>query len=63
MIPHEIGNYFEDFIVGPSNQFAHAASVAAAKEPGTYQMKLSYQRPWEKANGTRECNIKIIVKN
>ena len=34
----------------------------AAKEPGTYQMKLSYQRPWEKANGTRECNIKIIVK-
>lgn len=34
----------------------------AAKEPGTYRMKLSYQRPWEKTNGIRECNVKIIVK-
>lgn len=34
----------------------------AAKEPGTYQLKLSYQRPWEKVGGTRECNVTIIVK-
>jgi len=34
----------------------------AAKAPGTYQLKLSYQRPWEKINGVRECNVKIIVK-
>lgn len=34
----------------------------AAKVPGTYQLKLSYQRPWEKINGVRECNVKIIVK-
>ena len=34
----------------------------AAKEPGTYQMKLSYQRPWEKMNGIRECNVTVIVK-
>ena len=33
----------------------------AAKEPGTYQMKLSYQRPWEKGIGIRECNVTIIV--
>ena len=34
----------------------------AAKEPGTYQLKLSYQRPWEKVGGPRECNVTIIVK-
>ena len=34
----------------------------AAKAPGTYQMKLSYQRPWEKLNGIRECNVTVIVK-
>ena len=33
-LPQVPGYTFEDFIVGPSNQFAHAASVAAAKEPG-----------------------------
>ena len=33
----------------------------AAKEPGTYQIKLSYQRPWEKGNSIRECNVTIIV--
>ena len=34
----------------------------AAKKPGTYQLKLSYQRPWEKINGIRECNVTVIVK-
>ena len=34
----------------------------AAKAPGTYQMKLSYQRPWEKLNAIRECNVTVIVK-
>ena len=33
-LPQVPGYTFEDFIVGPSNQFAHAASVAAAEEPG-----------------------------
>ena len=33
-LPQVPGYTFEDFIVGPSNQFAHAASVAAAAEPG-----------------------------
>ena len=33
-LPKVPGYTFDDFIVGPSNQFAHAASVAAAKEPG-----------------------------
>ena len=34
----------------------------AAKAPGTYQLKLSYQRPWEKVNGIRDCNVTVIVK-
>ena len=34
----------------------------AAKIPGAYQLQLSYQRPWEKIGGTRECNITVIVK-
>ena len=34
----------------------------AAKKPGTYQLKLSYQRPWEKINGIRECNVTVVVK-
>lgn len=34
----------------------------AAKAVGTYQLKLSYQRPWEKIAGIRECNVMIIVK-
>ena len=34
----------------------------AAKLPGTYQFQLSYQRPWEKIAGIRECNITVIVK-
>ena len=34
----------------------------AADKPGVYQLMLSYQRPWEKINGIRECNVKIIVK-
>ena len=34
----------------------------AAKIPGTYQLQLSYQRPWEKIGGTRECNVTVIVK-
>ena len=33
----------------------------AAKVPGNYKMKLSYQRPWEKA-GNKECNLTIVVK-
>ena len=34
----------------------------AAKLPGTYQLQLSYQRPWEKIAGIRECNVTVIVK-
>lgn len=34
----------------------------AAKAPGNYKIKLSYQRPWEKVNGIRECNVTVIVK-
>ena len=34
----------------------------AAKLPGTYQLQLSYQRPWEKIAGVRECNVTVIVK-
>ena len=34
----------------------------AAKLPGTYRLQLSYQRPWEKIAGIRECNVTVIVK-
>jgi len=34
----------------------------AARLPGTYHLQLSYQRPWEKLNGIRECNVSVIVK-
>ena len=34
----------------------------AAREPGTYQLKLGYQRPWEKAGSVKECNVTVIVK-
>lgn len=34
----------------------------AAKEPGTYQFKLGYQRPWEKAGNIKECNVTVVVK-
>ena len=34
----------------------------AARLPGTYQLKLNYQRPWEKANGIKECNVTVTVK-
>lgn len=34
----------------------------AAQARGTYQLKLSYQRPWEKVGGIRDCNVTIIVK-
>ena len=34
----------------------------AAKLPGTYRLQLSYQRPWEKIAGVRECNVTVIVK-
>ena len=34
----------------------------AAKLPGTYQLLLSYQRPWEKIAGIRECKVTVIVK-
>lgn len=34
----------------------------AAKEPGTYQLKLGYQRPWEKAGSIKECNVTVVVK-
>jgi predicted secreted protein len=34
----------------------------AAKMPGTYRLKLSYQRPWEKLKGVRECNVTVIVQ-
>lgn len=34
----------------------------AAKLPGTYRLQLSYQRPWEKIAGVRECNVTVRVK-
>ena len=34
----------------------------AARAKGTYQMKLEYQRPWEKMKGIQECNITVIVQ-
>lgn len=34
----------------------------AAKAPGTYKLNLTYQRPWEKGKGIRECNVTIIVE-
>ena len=34
----------------------------AAKLPGAYRLQLSYQRPWEKIAGVRECNVTVIVK-
>jgi len=34
----------------------------AAREPGTYQFKLGYQRPWEKAGAIKECSVTIVVK-
>ena len=34
----------------------------AAKEQGTYQFKLGYQRPWEKAGNIKECDLTIVVK-
>lgn len=34
----------------------------AANEPGTYQFKLGYQRPWEKAGNIKECSVTIVVK-
>ena len=34
----------------------------AASEPGTYQFKLGYQRPWEKAGNIKECTVTIVVK-
>jgi len=34
----------------------------AANEPGTYQFKLGYQRPWEKAGAIKECSLTIVVK-
>ena len=34
----------------------------AAKLTGTYRLQLSYQRPWEKIAGIRECNVTVIVK-
>ena len=52
----------------PNSQKEHVGTPGiefqfyAAKAPGTYQMKLSYQRPWEKLNGIRECNLTVIVK-
>ncbi len=33
----------------------------AAQAAGTYQLKLSYQRPWEKVGGIRECNVTVVV--
>jgi len=34
----------------------------AAQAPGTYKLNLTYQRPWEKGKGIRECNVTIIVE-
>jgi predicted secreted protein len=34
----------------------------AANESGTYQFKLGYQRPWEKAGAIKECSLTIVVK-
>ena len=34
----------------------------AVREPGTYQFKLGYQRPWEKAGAIKECSVTIVVK-
>lgn len=41
-------NYtFDNFIVGPSNQFAHAASTAVAKKPGeSYNPPFHIRRCW-----------------
>ena len=36
--------------------------IFTTDKPGTYQLKLSYQRPWEKINGIRECNVTVVVK-
>lgn len=33
-----------------------------AKEQGTYQLKMGYQRPWEKAGNIREFSLTIVVK-
>ena len=34
----------------------------AVRELGTYQFKLGYQRPWEKAGSIKECSVTIVVK-
>ena len=34
----------------------------AANEVGTYQFKLGYQRPWEKAGNIKECSVTVVVK-
>jgi len=40
-ISHLNSNYtFDRFVVGPSNQFAHAASIAVAKQPAKYYNPL-----------------------
>lgn len=36
--------------------------VYAARQPGTYQLSLSYERPWEKMSAFRECKVTVIVK-
>jgi len=44
-------NYtFDRFVVGPSNQFAHAASIAVGKQPAKIIILFLYtgDRAWEK---------------
>lgn len=36
--------------------------VYAAPLPGSYQLRLAYERPWEKMSAFRECKITVIVK-
>ena len=33
-----------------------------AQQPGTYTLKLSYERPWEKMSAFRTCLVTVIVK-